>query len=49
MIVGASVCDGVCTGHEIDEHFLGGVVVFIHRHNAKRNCSSCKVVHIWTQ
>jgi hypothetical protein len=46
MIVSASVCEGVNTGHEINEHFRRVDVAYIHLHNAKRGCFSCEVVRV---
>lgn len=44
MIVSASVCEGVSAGEEISEHFRRADVSYIHLHNARRGCFSCKAV-----
>ena len=44
MMVAASVCEGIATGGEITEYFRRSEVAYIHLHNAKRGCFSCKAV-----
>ncbi len=44
MIVDASVCEGVVAGNVITEYFSRDDVAYIHLHNAKRGCFSCKAV-----
>ena len=44
MIVAASVCEGTLAGSEITEYFRRAEVAYIHLHNAKRGCFSCKAV-----
>jgi Protein of unknown function (DUF1203) len=43
MIVDASVCEGSETGAEIRRLFGNDKVAYIHLHNAKRGCFSCRV------
>jgi len=43
MIVDASVCEGAVVGPEIERMFAGEAVAYIHLHNAKRGCFSCRV------
>jgi Protein of unknown function (DUF1203) len=44
MIVSASVCEGIVAGSEIARFFRQPEVAYIHLHNAKRGCYSCKAV-----
>jgi Protein of unknown function (DUF1203) len=44
MIVNAAVCDGSASGGEISEFFRRAEVAYIHLHNAKRGCFSCKAI-----
>ena len=44
MIVAASVCEGIDASSEIAKHFRHPEVAYIHLHNAKRGCYSCKAV-----
>lgn len=44
MIVAACVCEGNVAGAEIAEYFGRSEVAYIHLHNAKRGCFSCKAV-----
>ena len=43
LIVGAEVCAGDAVGAEIERHFADPRVSYIHLHNAKRGCFSCRV------
>ena len=43
MIVAAAVCDGLVVASEIGRHFADDCVAYIHLHNAKRGCFSCRV------
>jgi hypothetical protein len=43
MMVDASVCEGTSVGDEIMKKFDDERVVYIHLHNAKRGCFSCRV------
>jgi len=43
MIVDASVCEGTVVGPEIERMFASEMVAYIHLHNAKRGCFSCRV------
>jgi len=43
MIIGASVCEGALAAQEIEQFFKDGQVAYIHLHNAKRGCFSCRV------
>ncbi len=44
MMVAASVCEGVNVDSEITEYFKQTDIAYMHLHNAKRGCFSCKVV-----
>ncbi|MBC7942470.1 MAG: DUF1203 domain-containing protein, partial [Chitinophagaceae bacterium] len=43
MIVAASVCEGIVAAEEVQAYFLRDDVAYIHLHNAKRGCFSCRV------
>lgn len=43
MIVDAGVCEGVAAGDEIRRLFARADVAYIHLHNARRGCFSCRV------
>ncbi|TDP72660.1 DUF1203 domain-containing protein [Roseateles toxinivorans] len=43
MIVDAAVCEGTQVGTEIERCFANQAVAYIHLHNAKRGCFSCRV------
>lgn len=43
MIVDAAVCEGVDVAAEIGRLFENDAVAYIHLHNAKRGCFSCRV------
>lgn len=43
MIVDAAVCEGTQVGGEIERCFSNEAVAYIHLHNAKRGCFSCRV------
>jgi len=43
MMVGAEVCPGGEVAKEIQRQFSDPVVSYIHLHNAKRGCFSCRV------
>jgi hypothetical protein len=43
MIVAASVCEGAQVADCIREHFANPSASYIHLHNAKRGCFSCRV------
>jgi hypothetical protein len=43
MIIDASVCEGLAVRAEIERLFGNGLVAYIHLHNAKRGCFSCRV------
>jgi hypothetical protein len=44
MMVGAEVCSGDLVATEIQRQFNDPRVSYIHLHNAKRGCFSCRVV-----
>lgn len=44
MIVDATVCEGVGAASEIVQYFRRAEVAYIHLHNAKRGCFSCRAV-----
>jgi hypothetical protein len=44
MLVAAAVCEGTAVAGELEQHFGNGDVAYIHLHNAKPGCFSCKVV-----
>ena len=43
MIIDASVCEGTHAAAEIERLFANDAVAYIHLHNAKRGCFSCRV------
>lgn len=43
MIVEASVCEGIDAAAEIRRLFARGDTAYIHLHNARRGCFSCRV------
>lgn len=43
MIVAAEVCEGAHIAPEIERQFADGRVAYLHLHNAKRGCFSCRV------
>lgn len=43
MMVDATVCEGAVVASELERHFSNGDVAYIHLHNAKRGCFSCRV------
>ncbi len=43
MMIGADVCDGSDVRGVIDHFMADPAVAFIHLHNAKRGCFSCRV------
>ena len=43
MIIDASVCEGTLVDTEIERLFANELVAYIHLHNAKRGCFSCRV------
>jgi hypothetical protein len=43
MIVDASVCEGAALAPQIDAFFSRDDIVYLHLHNAKQGCFSCKV------
>lgn len=42
MMIDAGVCDGTLVGQEISRRFDNEHVAYIHLHNAKRGCYSCR-------
>jgi len=44
MMVAASVCEGAHAAQEIERCFSNEQVAYIHLHNAKQGCFSCRVV-----
>ncbi len=42
-MVDAAVCEGTALEPEIDRMFADGRVAYLHLHNAKRGCYSCRV------
>ena len=42
MIIDAAVCDGTNAASEIERMFGNEAVAYIHLHNAKRGCYSCR-------
>jgi hypothetical protein len=47
MIVAAGVCDGSAVALEIERQLSDDQVAYIHLHNAKRGCFSCRVDRAW--
>jgi hypothetical protein len=43
MMIDAGVCDGTLVAEDIAQRFDDDRVAFIHLHNAKRGCFSCRV------
>ena len=43
MIIDASVCEGIALRAEIERLLGNRLVAYIHLHNAKRGCFSCRV------
>ncbi len=43
LIVDAAVCEGTHVADEIRRQFANGEVEYIHLHNARRGCFSCRV------
>lgn len=43
MIIDASVCEGIALRAEIERLLGNGLVAYIHLHNARRGCFSCRV------
>lgn len=43
MIIDASVCEGTAVRAEIERLLSNRLVAYIHLHNAKRGCFSCRV------
>ena len=46
MMVGAEVCPGDEVEREIQRQFSNPIVSYIHLHNAKRGCFSCRVERV---
>ncbi|MEO8310757.1 MAG: DUF1203 domain-containing protein [Caldimonas sp.] len=46
MIVNAEVCDGEAVGAEIERQLADPLVRYLHLHNAKRGCFSCRVERV---
>lgn len=46
MIIDATVCEGTLVGAEIERLFSNDLVAYIHLHNAKRGCFSCRVERV---
>lgn len=44
MMIAANVCKGVDVAEELDRQFNDSKVAYVHLHNAKPGCFSCKVV-----
>jgi hypothetical protein len=43
LIVDAAVCEGAAVAAEVERLFANAAVSYIHLHNAKRGCYSCRV------
>ena len=43
MMVDAAVCEGTAVAGEIERQLANASVAYIHLHNAKRGCFSCRV------
>ena len=43
MMLDANVCDGSNVAREIERQFGNELVAYVHLHNAKRGCFSCRV------
>jgi hypothetical protein len=46
MMLDADVCDGKEAGAVIERMLADDAVAFIHLHNAKRGCFSCRVERV---
>ncbi len=46
MMIGAEVCAGDQVAEQIERHFASRQVSYIHLHNAKRGCFSCRVERV---
>lgn len=44
LMIAATVCDGDRAAAAIDEFFARDAVAYVHLHNAKQGCYSCKAV-----
>lgn len=46
MMIGATVCEGTDAGTEIERYFSNSSIEYIHLHNAKPGCFSCRVIRV---
>ena len=46
MMIDASVADGTAVGAALDALFADPAVAYVHLHNAKRGCYSCRASRI---
>jgi len=46
MMIEASVLDGTAVGDALDELFADRAVAYVHLHNAKRGCYSCRASRV---
>jgi len=46
LIIEADICDGRDVAARIEQHFGNDAVRYIHLHNAKRGCFSCRVKRV---
>jgi len=44
MMVAANVCEGPDVAQELEKYFSNEQVEYVHLHNAKRGCFSCKAI-----
>ena len=49
MMIAAAVCDGAVVADEIARQFSEDRVAYIHLHNAKQGCFSCRVERVRTR
>ena len=46
MMIVASVCEGTAVAGALDELFADSAVAYVHLHNAKRGCFSCRASRV---
>ena len=46
MMIAASVCEGTAVAGALEEMFADSAVAYVHLHNAKRGCFSCRASRV---
>jgi hypothetical protein len=46
MMIEASVTDGVAVGAALDDLFADRAIAYVHLHNARRGCYSCRASRV---